>query len=111
MHVYQNTKRHTSEAVLKHTKLLYRTVTAENAAKHIVASIIRKWPHRETLSASSSCCMNLWIKRTSSKYIFVSLRYFLFLVVYKSLFLFYKSEKKIWSKCYHYNCCFTFWNN
>jgi hypothetical protein len=38
---------------------LYSTVTAEKAAKHIVTSKIRKWPHRETFSASSICCMNL----------------------------------------------------
>jgi len=40
--------------------LLYCTVTTEKAAVHIVASKIRKWPHRETFSVSSSCCTNLW---------------------------------------------------
>jgi len=39
-------------------------VTIEKAAKHIATSKIRKWPHRETFSASSSCCMNLWMKTT-----------------------------------------------
>jgi len=39
-------------------------VTIEKAAKHIVTSKSRKWPHRETFSASSSCCMNLWMKTT-----------------------------------------------
>jgi hypothetical protein len=48
----------------KRIQFLYCTVTTENAASHIVASIIRKWPHRETFSASSSCCMNLWIRGT-----------------------------------------------
>jgi len=43
--------------MIKKQDLLYRTVTTENAAKHIVTSIIRKCPHRETFSASSSCCM------------------------------------------------------
>ena len=43
---------------------LYRTVTKEKAAKQIVTSVITKWPHRETFSASSSCCINLWIKGT-----------------------------------------------
>jgi len=38
------------------------TVTIENAAKHIAASKIRKWPHRLILKASSSCCMNLKMK-------------------------------------------------
>jgi len=38
---------------------IYCTVTIEKAAKHIAASIIRKWPHRETFSASSSWRMNL----------------------------------------------------
>jgi len=38
-------------------QFLYCTVTAEKAVKHIVASKIRKWPHRETLSAFSRCCM------------------------------------------------------
>ena len=41
---------------------LYFTVTTEKAAKHIPTSVIRKWPHRETFSVSSSCCMNLWIR-------------------------------------------------
>jgi hypothetical protein len=45
-------------------QFLYYTVTAEKAAKHIVASKIRNWPHRATLSASSSCCMNLYMRRT-----------------------------------------------
>jgi len=43
---------------------LYRTVTAEKAEKHIVTSAIRMWPHRETFSASSICCIYLWIKGT-----------------------------------------------
>ena len=60
MHVYQNKKPHISAQTLK------RTVTAENAAKHIVASIIRKWPDRETFSVSSSCFMSLWIEGTSA---------------------------------------------
>jgi len=38
-------------------QFLYCTVTAENAQKHIVTSTIRKWPHRETFSASSKCWM------------------------------------------------------
>jgi len=49
-------------------KFLYRTVTAEKATIHIVDSKIRKWPHRETFSASSSCCMNLWIRGKSTLY-------------------------------------------
>ena len=48
----------------KRIQFLYCTVTIENAARHVVTSNIRKWPHRETFSTSSSCCMNLWIKRT-----------------------------------------------
>ena len=48
----------------KRIQFLYCTVTTENAARHVVTSNIRKWPHRETFSTSSSCCMNLWIKRT-----------------------------------------------
>jgi len=43
--------------------LLYCTVTIEKAAIHIVATEIRNLPHRETFSASSSCCINLWQKR------------------------------------------------
>jgi len=43
-------------------QFLYCTVTRENAAKHIATSTIRKWPHRETFSASSKCCMNLRFK-------------------------------------------------
>ena len=48
-------------------QFLYCTVTAEKAAKHIVTSIIKKWPHREILNASSSCCVNLWIKGKSAE--------------------------------------------
>jgi len=47
---------------------LYCTVTRENAAKHIATSVIRKWPHKETFSASSRYCMNLWIRGTISVY-------------------------------------------
>jgi len=47
-------------------QFLYCTVTAEKAVKHIVASKIRKWPHRETFSASSRWCRNLWIRGTNS---------------------------------------------
>ena len=43
-------------------QFLYCTVTAEKAEKHMVASAIRKWPHRETFRASSSCCMYLRLK-------------------------------------------------
>ena len=66
MHIYQNTKLHISAITLQHTEVLYHTVTAENAAKHIVASIIRNWPHREIFSASSSCRIRLWVKGTSA---------------------------------------------
>jgi hypothetical protein len=45
--------------MIKLQDLLYCTVTREKAAIHIVASKIRKSPHRGTFSASSSCCMNL----------------------------------------------------
>jgi len=33
------------------------TVTIEKAAKHIATNTIRKCPHRQIFSASSSCCM------------------------------------------------------
>jgi hypothetical protein len=52
--------------ILQH--LLYGTATTEKAVMHNVASKIRKWPHRPILRASSSCCMNLWI-RTSTMYV------------------------------------------
>jgi len=42
--------------------MLYCTVTAENAAKHMSASEIRKWPQRPIFCASSSCCMYLRVK-------------------------------------------------
>jgi len=58
-------------------QFLYCTVTAEKAVKHIVASNIRKWPHRETFSASSRCCMNLWIRGTG----FITLKIFYMLNV------------------------------
>jgi len=45
----------------------YCTVTIEKAVKHIATSIIRKWPHRETFSASSSWRMNLWMKTRKIK--------------------------------------------
>ena len=45
--------------IIKFQDMIYSTVTAEKAAKHIVAIKIRKWPHREKFSTSSSCCMNL----------------------------------------------------
>ena len=64
IHNYQNIKRHISVVMSHHTTVRLLTITTEKAAKHIVASIIRKWPHRETFSASSSCCMNLWITGT-----------------------------------------------
>ena len=41
--------------MLQHEKTLYRTVTRERAEKHIAANRTRKWPHRETFSASSIC--------------------------------------------------------
>jgi hypothetical protein len=44
-------------------QILYCTVTTEKAAKHIVANRTRKWPHRPIFSASSRCCMNLWMRR------------------------------------------------
>jgi len=44
-------------------QILYCTVTSEKAARQIVTSVNRKWPHREIFSTSSSCCMNLWIWR------------------------------------------------
>jgi hypothetical protein len=67
-HIYHNTNRHISAATLQRTTVFfYRTVTAEKAAKHIVASIIRKWPHRETFSASSRCGMNLSVKGKSAE--------------------------------------------
>jgi len=43
-------------------QFLYCTVTREKAVKHNAANTIRKWPHRETFRASSSCCMNLRFK-------------------------------------------------
>ena len=42
---------------------MYRTATAEKAAKHIATSEIRKWAHRPIFSASSSCCMYLLRRR------------------------------------------------
>jgi hypothetical protein len=70
MHVYQTTNRHIlSFNILQCNNkkyFLYHTVATEKAAKHIVANKIRKWPHRETFSASSMYCMNLWIKGTMS---------------------------------------------
>jgi hypothetical protein len=53
--------------MLHYPKFLYCTVTTEKAAKHIVASKSIKCPHRETFSASSSCCMNLSIRRGKVK--------------------------------------------
>ena len=47
--------------------LLYCTATIEKAAKHNVASRIRKCPHRPIFSASSSCCMNLQIRTSTMK--------------------------------------------
>jgi len=44
-------------------KFLYCTVTTEKAVKHIAANRTRKWPHRPIFSASSRCCMYLWMKR------------------------------------------------
>jgi hypothetical protein len=76
MHIYLNTKRQISAATLQHTTVLYCTVTAEKALKHIVASTIRKWPHRGTFSISSRCCVNLWIKRTTAKKILLLLEFF-----------------------------------
>jgi hypothetical protein len=73
-HIYHNTKRHNSSFNILRVycynmqQILLFTVTAEKAVKHIATSKIRKWPHRQTLSASSSCCMNLWIRRTVSEH-------------------------------------------
>ena len=66
MHIYQISERHISAVstcqCYNMQYFLYCTVATEKAAKHIVASKIRKWPHTEIFSASSSCCMNLWIR-------------------------------------------------
>ena len=67
MQICQTTKRHISSFTILYCsnmqQFLYCTVTAEKAVKHIAASKIRKWPHREAFSALSRCCMNLCFKR------------------------------------------------
>jgi len=62
-HVTQNTETRAIRiyvyiyAFVKKCIYVYCTVTREKAVKHTVTIKIRKWPHREILSASSSCCM------------------------------------------------------
>jgi hypothetical protein len=67
-HIYHNSKRHNSSSLNLYCyniqQILLCTVTAEKAAKHTATSNIKKWPHRQTFSASSRYCMNLWIRGT-----------------------------------------------
>jgi len=66
VHFYQTSIRHISAvSICQYYNMhyfLYCTVATEKAAKHIVPSKIRNWPQTETFSATSSCCMNLWIR-------------------------------------------------
>jgi hypothetical protein len=66
-YVHQTTRRHISTVSIFSCyimqQFLYCTVTTEKAAKHIVASKIRKWPHRGTFSASSRLCTYLYMRR------------------------------------------------
>ena len=56
-------KKYVSLQCYRWQQFLYCTVTTEKAAKHIAANMTRKWPHRPIFSASSSCCMYLWMRR------------------------------------------------